>query len=854
MKVTLHSGGQYKVATDKHRFKIICAGRRWGKSTLSRMIVLGWAVKNPGLYFIVSPTYRQSKMIHWRDFQNEIPKEWIAKKNESELSFTLKNGSIIELKGAENPDALRGVKLRGLVIDEIASIRNWEWLWSEVLRPTLTDYEAPAIFISCVTKDTLILGENGLEKIGICPNGHTKDSKQLYGLGGWHEAVQRYGSGKCPTLKIKTKFGFEIECTHNHKLWTLDGWKRTDEFKMGDHLRLQYGQQVFGQRDNLSDFNQWFGGLGYRKLKRFNGDIALTKDIAYLLGLYLAEGNSTNTYVDISNIDPNIIEFLERMGFSKNTQEGHYRLSSVKWAKLIAWFNFGRGARNKVIPQKVLEFKKPYLVEFIKGYFDGDGTTHKNRPRVNCTTTSEELSRQLQILLLNFGVLSKRRKYIAQPTKLVKVSSRQWVLSITNYAYKRFYEEIGFRLKRKGQKIIVSDKNTYKVSFNRGDFGKLNAKYGYLGREKKIETHTLGGVLKLRPNSKYSSNFLCDEVKEIIESEADVYDFVIPETHSYFTNGFISHNTPKGYNHFHRLYEQGQIDDNDYQSWRFTSYDNPFIPKKELDNAKAELMEDTFAQEYMADFRKYTGLVYKGFDRGVHVIKPFDIPFDYEIVRGFDFGSTNPTVCVWIAIDGDDNWYIVNEHYETGQIIDYHAGKINSNPLSKRAFASYGDPSGAQWIQEFADRGVYITPATKERSTNMKSWVNLGIEKIGEKLKPIPGHAVPLVYNQCGDDRYGEKGMFKMPRLYVFDSCGNTIKEFETYKWREKKVTQAQDLNEPDVPEKANDHVCDAVRYVVCSHQGRSEPNPIVADKEQRPEANPNRNVLPQGGGASELF
>jgi len=139
---------QYKVATDNHRFRIVCAGRRSGKSVLSRYLILQQALEKQGLYWIVSPTYKTSKMIHWREFQREIPQQWISKKNEVELSITLKNGSIIQLKGAENPDALRGVKLRGIVIDEIASIRNWDWLWSEVLRPTLTDYEAPAIFIS----------------------------------------------------------------------------------------------------------------------------------------------------------------------------------------------------------------------------------------------------------------------------------------------------------------------------------------------------------------------------------------------------------------------------------------------------------------------------------------------------------------------------------------------------------------------------------------------------------------------------------------------------------------------------------------------------------------------------------
>src|SRR3990167_9655119 len=121
MKIKLHET-QSQVFYDKHRFRIICAGRRWGKSVLSQLIALKWAIaNNGGTVWIVSPTYRQAKQIHWRQIQQIIPREWVLKKNEVELSITLRNGSIIELKGAENPDALRGVKLRGLVIDEIAS-------------------------------------------------------------------------------------------------------------------------------------------------------------------------------------------------------------------------------------------------------------------------------------------------------------------------------------------------------------------------------------------------------------------------------------------------------------------------------------------------------------------------------------------------------------------------------------------------------------------------------------------------------------------------------------------------------------------------------------------------------------
>ena len=417
---------QLDIAQDTHRFRVICAGRRWGKSVLSQLITLKWAVERPGLYWLVSPTYRQGKQIHWQGLQRVIPREWVAKKNEVDLSITLKNGSVVELKGAENPDALRGVKLRGLVVDEIASIRNWDWLWGEVLQATLVDYTAPALFIS----------------------------------------------------------------------------------------------------------------------------------------------------------------------------------------------------------------------------------------------------------------------------------------------------------------------------------------------------------------------------------------------------------TPKGYNHFYELFQLGQDggrsggndQPGDYRSWRFTSYDNPYIPKDDLDRLKGELTEDTFAQEYLADFRKFTGLVYKEFDRQVHVIEPFDVPDSWTLYRGMDFGSTNPTACLWIAVDGDENWYIVSEHYATGETIDFHAGVVNSNRYSGRVTATYGDPSGAQWISEFAQRGVYITPANKEVGQAFNTWVTFGIDKVAQKLKPIPGHRV-------GSVTLSNTQSLALPSLFVFSTCTNTIREFETYRWKEKAVTQAQDLNQPDQVEKANDHAMDALRYFAVSYK-----------------------------------
>jgi phage terminase large subunit len=147
--VKLHDN-QLKVVEDTHRFKVVNAGRRWGKSVLSRMTVLSWAAQQPGgLFWIVSPTFQMGKDIHWfQGFRLEIPKLYIKRINEADLTIDLVNNSRIQLKSAENPDRLKGIKLNGLVVDEIATMRNWDWIWQEALRPTLSDFQAPALFIS----------------------------------------------------------------------------------------------------------------------------------------------------------------------------------------------------------------------------------------------------------------------------------------------------------------------------------------------------------------------------------------------------------------------------------------------------------------------------------------------------------------------------------------------------------------------------------------------------------------------------------------------------------------------------------------------------------------------------------
>mgnify|MGYP003468648113 FL=1 len=123
LELTLYSPHPKQLETHQSpaRFKVLNWGRRTGKSLFAMNHTLIEATKRVGRYWIVAPTYRQAKNIYWLDvLPNTIPKELIAKKNESELIIHLINGSLIELKGADNPDSLRGAGIKGLILDEYA--------------------------------------------------------------------------------------------------------------------------------------------------------------------------------------------------------------------------------------------------------------------------------------------------------------------------------------------------------------------------------------------------------------------------------------------------------------------------------------------------------------------------------------------------------------------------------------------------------------------------------------------------------------------------------------------------------------------------------------------------------------
>ena len=140
------SNPQQSIVDAPQRFKVVIAGRRFGKTHLSIRELCKAARLPEKEVWYVAPTYKQAKMIVFKKLRKKLQDlRWVSKINETNLSFELKNGSTISLKGADNYDSLRGAGLSFLVMDEFADIDPEAFY--ETLRPALADQQGGALFI-----------------------------------------------------------------------------------------------------------------------------------------------------------------------------------------------------------------------------------------------------------------------------------------------------------------------------------------------------------------------------------------------------------------------------------------------------------------------------------------------------------------------------------------------------------------------------------------------------------------------------------------------------------------------------------------------------------------------------------
>lgn len=153
--LTLHPG-QIEVIESPKRFKVCAAGRRWGKTRYGCVELITKALQDETQVngrkvelrdfecWYVAPTYDQARSIVWGLLKN-LCGDLVKKTWENEGRIQLINGRMIQIKGSDKPDRLRGSGLYHVLLDEYASMKPRTWV--EIIQPALTDVEGTATFI-----------------------------------------------------------------------------------------------------------------------------------------------------------------------------------------------------------------------------------------------------------------------------------------------------------------------------------------------------------------------------------------------------------------------------------------------------------------------------------------------------------------------------------------------------------------------------------------------------------------------------------------------------------------------------------------------------------------------------------
>lgn len=252
--------------------------------------------------------------------------------------------------------------------------------------------------------------------------------------------------------------------------------------------------------------------------------------------------------------------------------------------------------------------------------------------------------------------------------------------------------------------------------------------------------------------------------------------------------------TPNGVsNHFKKFWDdalahESEKTNQDWKTFHFTSYDNPLIKTENLDKERERLTEEFFTQEYMAEFAKFTGLIYTGFDDKVHV-RDFEIDEEWSFYRSIDFGAVDPNAVSFIGVDKDDTCYFFDELYINDIYTSELAELIKQKSAHRYFIATYADSAAKQLIMDLTTYGIYSIPVKKNTGEGNRQWIIAGINQVHQKLKEN--------------------------KIVIHPRCKATIKEFMSYSWRKDRMGDAV-----NIPEDKNNHILDEIRYFFAMYKG----------------------------------
>lgn len=275
---------------------------------------------------------------------------------------------------------------------------------------------------------------------------------------------------------------------------------------------------------------------------------------------------------------------------------------------------------------------------------------------------------------------------------------------------------------------------------------------------------------------------------------------------------------------YNRIY-LNELDDPEVECFSMQWSDNPHLSPEVIKHLESTMSDEEREARQYGRFVALSGLIYKEFREDVHVIDPFDVPKSWYDKLSIDPGYINATSCHFYACDPEGNIYVIAEHYETNQNVEYHCKKIKEIakkldwPMTKtgklraimdsaanqRTIAA--EKSATELFMQFGIRGEFVDKS-----------VYTGIQRVKIFLTPREDK------NKQVDKDGNLVWPNGKPRLFIFRTCPHMIREMKNYRWAENKNGE----NDKETPKKYNDHSMDDLRYYVMSR-----PDPALLMSEE---------------------
>ena len=368
---------------------------------------------------------------------------------------------------------------------------NWYWNRINCVNP-------------CVTGDTLVNTTLGIKTMRQLYEENRPFNVVVNGKKYLSTAVKL--TGIKPVFKLKTKEGYQLRLTADHKVVTLDGHKEAGKLKIGDKILISFGG-YFGSEGSFEE------GL---VLGWLVGDGAIKKDVATLY-FYQQEKQT---------LAPHFALMVEKMVDGEQVVARPYPIGPqyietedkavIESARLwrIAK-RFGLTFDNKyIVPEKVFHGSKEFQKGFLKGLFSSDGTVLGSLEKgasVRLTSVSEELLQKVQILLLNFGIFSKIYKERRPSQKRLLPDGK---------GGKKWYQCQAYH------ELVISKESLLKFAHE----------IGFLQEEKQKK---LQNMLLSYQRGPYKENFIATFSQLIPDGQEEVFDITVANIHRFSANGLL---------------------------------------------------------------------------------------------------------------------------------------------------------------------------------------------------------------------------------------------------------------------------------------------------------------------------